>query len=164
MGLRNTIIINGTQELQNKDWKFYNNTRFGFSVLVPGNWIIGLESDNGDGVELYIGNPNINICVFASFYIKDVSSSYDNINKPGYRMQRLILDNGLEAELIIGKLSNKVSLEMIQILKNIEYHFNAFITDEFFHDNEKTLIDIIKSYDALKDGWEKGECISANFN
>ena len=162
-GIRETIdnlglfetITNTVHENKPEDWQSYYNSRFGFSIKVPINWTIGLESDNGDGVELYIGNPEIDIRAYASFYLKDISSPYDKIGQPGYRGQRLRLINELEAELIIGKFPDKITYEMIQIIRNIEYHFYAHVPLEFFNKNEQVLLSIVKNFNALLNGIEK---------
>jgi len=136
------------------DWKLYYNGRFGFSVQYPPDWGIGRESDNGDGVELYIGNPEVDIRAYAFFYNPEYESPYKRAGQPGYRMQRLNLNNGLEAELIVGKIENVVTLDMIQIIGKYEYHLLAEVSDIFFEKNESKLLQAIMSFDATCEGIE----------
>jgi len=154
LGLGNGKLPISELPIQFGNWKSYTNHRFGFSIQVPKEWEIGRESDNGDGLELYIGNPMVDIRVYGSFFFQDFSSPYDKIRLPGYRMQRLNLNNGLEAELIIGTLDDKIELDMFQVIGNFEYHFYAFVSREFFIMNETSLFSVIKSFNAMLDGVE----------
>ncbi len=125
----------------------YVNSRYGYSIAYPATWTAGEESDNGDGKMLYVGNPDIDIRVYAANYMEDVSDPYHNDDKHVQR-QRVAFDNGKEGTLVIGKEDNKIVYDMVYVSKNdVEYHFYANVPQTFFDQNEKLLLRVAKSLD-----------------
>lgn len=139
---------NTTEEAKEEtEWEKYVNSRFNFSINYPSDWTIGQESQNGDGVNLYIGNRDIRILVYGSNYNVETTDPYLNANREGFQRQWLVLDNGLDAALILGKENGKVIYEMVLIEEGIEYNFYAEMSEKFFNENEKLLIKVIKGFD-----------------
>ncbi len=125
----------------------YVNSRYGYSIAYPATWTAGEEADNGDGKILYVGNPDIDIRVYASNYMEDVSDPYHNEDNHVQR-QRVAFDNGKEGTLVIGKEDNKVLYDMVYVSKDdVEYHFYANVPQSFFDQNEKVLLKVAKSLD-----------------
>ncbi|MFJ6266473.1 hypothetical protein ACIQGW_15990 [Lysinibacillus xylanilyticus] len=138
-------------EIQSKsvEWEKYVNSKFGFSVNYPPDWNIGEESDNEDGINLYIGNPDVQILAFASYYMEEISNPYGNAENDGFDIQRITLDNGKSADLIVGKLDQMVNYELVFISNDIIYNVKAEVSKSFFDKNEDTLLKVVKSLDAL---------------
>ncbi|MNI11060.1 hypothetical protein D3C73_641900 [compost metagenome] len=125
----------------------YVNARYGFSIKYPAEWTAGEESDNGDGKILYVGNPDVDIRVYASNYLEGISNPYQQEDK-NFQLQKIKLDNGEEATLMIGKQNDKVVYEMVYISQSdVEYHFYVNVSDNFFQNNEKVLLKVAKSMD-----------------
>ncbi len=125
----------------------YVNSRYGYSIAYPATWTAGEESDNGDGKMLYVGNPDINIGVYAANYIEDVSDPYHHDDQYVQR-QRVAFDSGKEGTLVIGKEDNQIVYDMVYVSKNkVEYHFYAKVPQTFFDQNEKLLLKVAKSLD-----------------
>ncbi len=125
----------------------YVNGRYGYSIDYPTTWTAGEESDNGDGKILYVGNPDIDIRVYAANYMEDVSDPYHNEDKHVKR-QRVMLDNGKEGTLVTGKEGDKIMYDMAYVSQNdVEYHFYAEVSPKFFEQNEKLLLSVAKSLD-----------------
>jgi len=131
----------------NVGWENYLNSKFGFSVKYPANWSIGEESDNGDGINLYVGNPDVSVLAYAYHYI-EVSNPYESAEKDGFTRQRLILDNGKSADLILGKLDQKIFYELVLIENDVVYNVFAEVSDSFFEKNEDKLLKVVKSLDV----------------
>ena len=129
------------------EWESYMNSQFGFSVQFPSNWSIGEESDNGDGINLYVGNPDLSVLAFASHYFED-SNPCESAEKDGFTRQRLILDNGKSADLILGKLDEKIFYELVLIENDVVYNVYAEVSDSFFEKNEDKLLKVLKSLDV----------------
>lgn len=130
-----------------QDWQQYVNSRYDFTISFPPSWPRGEESENGDGIQLYIGNPDIDIRVYAAHIIEGISEPYSNANRPGFRQQRIQLNNGRGADLIIGRETSIVHYEMVVVSNDIEYHFYARVTEEFYKQNEQTLLETAKGFD-----------------
>lgn len=125
----------------------YVNSRYGYSIAYPATWTAGEEADNGDGKILYVGNPDIDIRVYASNYMEDVSDPYHNDDNHVQR-QRVAFNNGKEGTLVIGKEDNKILYDMVYVSKDdVEYHFYANVPQSFFDQNEKVLLKVAKSLD-----------------
>lgn len=132
-----------------KDQAFtsYVNGRYGFSIVYPTDWTTGEESDNGDGKILYVGNPDIDIRVYAANEIEGVSDPYHQQDK-NVQQQRVKLDNGKEGTLVTGKEDNYINYDMVYVSKSdVEYHFYAKVSQTFFDQNEKVLLKVAKSLD-----------------
>lgn len=129
------------------EWEKYINSKFGFSVNYPPDWPIGEESDNGDGINLYVGNPDVQILAFASLYLEEVSNPYESAENNGFDIQRITLDNGKSADLIIGKLDEKVYYELVFIGNDVIYNVKAEVSKSFFDKNEDILLKVVKSLD-----------------
>lgn len=128
------------------EWESYLNSKFGFTVKFPPKWSIGEESDNGDGINLYVGNPEVSVLAFASHYYEDFNP-YESTEKDGFTRQRLILDNGKSADLILGKLDEKVFYELVLIENDVVYKVYAEVSESFFEKNEDKLLKVAKSLD-----------------
>lgn len=130
------------------EWESYINSRFGFSVEYPSNWPIGEESDNGDGINLYVGNPDVRVLVYASYYIEEISDLYESVEYDGFERQRVTLDNGKSADLILGKIEGKVFYKLVFIDNDVVYNVNAEVSESFFEENEGVLLKVVKSLDV----------------
>ena len=115
----------------------------------PPDWHIGEESDNEDGINLYVGNPDVRILTYASHYMEEISDPYESARNYGFDIQRITLDNGKSADLILGKLDEKVHYELVFIDNDVIYNVNAEVSESFFEKNEGILLKVIKSLDTL---------------
>jgi len=129
-----------------QDWQRYVNARYNFTIQFPPSWPEGVESDNGDGIQLFVENPDRDIRVYAAHVIEGISEPYGRANQPGFQQQRIQLNSGREATLIIGDTNGRVHFEMVVVADDIEYHFYASITEQFYQRNESTLRAIVKSF------------------
>jgi uncharacterized protein YcfL len=135
-------------EITDKQWNVYSNARYGFSISYPSYWTTGEEADNGDGKSLYIGNPDVEILVYASNYIEDISDPYHTKDE-NVQLQKTKLDNGYESALIVGRQEGKILYDMVYLsTQDIEYHFYAIVSEKFFEDNEQILLKVAKSLDC----------------
>ena len=129
-----------------EEWTYYSNGRFGYTIKYPIKWVAGEEAENGDGKILYIGNPDIDIRVYGGHYMEGISDIYHNEN---LARQYTKLENGYEAVLLLGKENGKVIYDMVYISsEDIEYHFYAEVSEQFFADNEKILLEVARSLDT----------------
>ncbi|WP_028592254.1 hypothetical protein [Paenibacillus massiliensis] len=109
----------------------------------PADWTAGEEADNGDGKLLYVGNPDIDIRVYANHYLEEIDSS---ASSQSIKYQRLKLDSGVIADLLVGYEQEMVRMEMFWVSEeDIEYHFAVTVDRDFFDENEKTLLRVAKS-------------------
>jgi hypothetical protein len=133
------IIINTIE------WITYANPRFGYIIKIPSYWPIGEEATNGDGIQLYVGNPDIDIRVWGAhvmFKIKRNPSFFTT-------QERLHLHNGIETVLYSKKEKNKITHAIYEEDKNYEYCFESSVTMAFFKENESILYEVIKSFDFM---------------
>ncbi len=147
------VIINSPTAPITTTWKKYNNTRFGFSVEYPTEWEEGADPQNGDGLNLFTGDPDIDIRVYARFNLFDDPCAESDNEKS--TPQRLILKTETEEELYIVKRNGIVEYCMSIVDSGIDYRFSANITNEFFDKNKLILIKLIKSFEFI-DGEERG--------
>ncbi|WP_434752741.1 hypothetical protein [Paenibacillus amylolyticus] len=127
-------------------WNTYHNSRFGFSISYPGDWTAGEESDNGDGKQLYVGNPDVDIRAYGS----QVFEGVENTVSESMKYQSLKLDSGIKADMWVGYENDMVVLEVSWMSDSeIEYHYYVKVSKEFFDQNEKTIIRIAKSMKAI---------------
>lgn len=133
------IIIN------NIKWITYPNTRFGFTIKIPSYWPIGKESTNGDGIQLYVGNRNIDIRVWGAHAIFKINRDTSDFTT----YQRLYLHNGTKIILYSKKENNKVIHVIYEKDDKFEYCFSSSVTSAFFKKNESILYEIIKSFDFI---------------
>ena len=139
--------INTEKKSENTEdeWNVYSNARYGYSIRYPSEWTSGEEADNGDGKRLYIGNPDVDITVYASNYMEGISDPYHN-DEGNVQAQLTKLDNGYESVLIVGKQDGKILYDMVYIsTEDVEYHFHAIISENFFEGNEQILLKVAKS-------------------
>ncbi|WP_322906440.1 hypothetical protein [Paenibacillus campi] len=126
----------------------YVNARYGYSIAYPATWTAGEESDNGDGKPLYVGNPDIEISVYAANYMKDVSDPYHDDDQHVQR-QQVVLDNGKKGTLVIGKEGKQILYDMVYVSKDdVEYHFYAKVRQPFWAQHAKLLLKVAKSLDV----------------
>jgi hypothetical protein len=64
---------------------------------------------------------------------------FKNAEKPDFKLEKVKLDSGVDANLIIGEENNKVKYEMNFIQNDIEYDFYAELPPTFFKENELNL-------------------------
>ncbi len=140
--------IKAAEERDEAKWNFYYNSRFGFSIKYPLGWTAGEESDNGDGKALYVGNPDVDIIMYAHYYNEDLSP----YNYPdSLRLQRLKLDSGIEADMLIGYENERYVMDVFAISsEDIEYHYKVNVSKEFFNKNEDVLLKVAKSINFPK--------------
>jgi len=152
--LLSAVLFSGcaTDHHPEKNWETYTNTRYGFSIQYPSDWPIGMESDNGDGIQLYIGNPDADIRAYAAIYDPEISDAF-LIQDENIKRQPATLDNGAPSTLLAGKENGVVHFEMVYISETdppIEFHFYAKVSEQFFQDNEKILMKIARSMNPNK--------------
>lgn len=126
-------------------WKTYENMRFAYSIYYPSSWIIGEQSQNGDGVSLYEGDPDNEILVYGSLYIDEISEPFADAEKEGFTLEKITLDNGDVADIIVGMEDGKVLFKVIFIEDEVIYTFYAKVTPEFFDENVGLLLQTAKS-------------------
>ncbi|KOY81265.1 hypothetical protein I6G82_02795 [Lysinibacillus macroides] len=136
-------------KIKSAEWETYLNSKYGFSVNYPPDWHIGEESDNEDGINLYVGNPDVRILTYAAHYMEEISDPYESAKNYGFDIQRITLDNGKSADLILGNLDEKVHYELVFIDNDVIYNINAEVSKSFFEKNEDILLKVIKSLDTL---------------
>lgn len=142
----NTNINDSEHEID--EWTYYSNGRFGYTIKYPASWVAGEEAENGDGKILYIGNPDIDIRVYGGHYMEGITDIYHDENLV---RQYTKLENGNEAVLLLGKESGKVIYDMVYVSsEDMVYHFYAEVTEQFFADNEKILLEVAMSLDTPK--------------
>ncbi|MFE6074953.1 hypothetical protein ACFVQB_10805 [Paenibacillus sp. NPDC057886] len=90
--------INAVSEKNEMEWVTYQNSRFGYSITYPADWTAGEESDNGDGKELYVGNPDVDIRAYASQHFEGI----EILVSESMRYQSLKLDSGIRADMLVG--------------------------------------------------------------
>lgn len=143
-----TIAVTNKDDSQQKkeeERSSYSNTRFGFTIKYPSSWVTGDESENGDGKILYTGN-DIDIRVYGSQHMEGITDIQQNekLDKKNIK-----LENGNQAILLLGKENGNVIYDMVYVSsEDIEYHFYAAVTEEFFADNEKILLEVARSLDT----------------
>ena len=126
-------------------WITYANMRFGYAIKIPSYWPIGKEATNGDGIQLYVGKPNIDIRVWGAhvmFKIKRNPSFFTT-------QERLHLHNGIETILYSKKEKNKITHAIYEEDKDYEYCFKSSVTMAFFKENESIFYEIIRSFDFV---------------
>ncbi|WP_154984617.1 PsbP-related protein [Paenibacillus xylanexedens] len=127
-------------------WTTYHNSRFGFSISYPGDWTAGEESDNGDGKQLYVGNPDVDIRAYGS----QVFEGVENAVSESMKYQSLKLDSEIKADMWVGYEDDMVVIEVSWMSDDeIEYHYYVKVSKDFFDRNENTIIRIAKSMKAI---------------
>ena len=127
------------------EWITYANMRFGYTIKIPSYWPIGKEATNGDGIQLYVGNPNIDIRVFGALAM----FKWERNTSIFTTRERLRLHNGIETVLYSKKEKNHVTHAIYEKDKKFEYCFEFSVTKAFFKENESILYEIIKSFDFI---------------
>jgi len=127
------------------EWISYANMRFGYIIKIPSYWPIGEEATNGDGIQLYDGNPDIDIRVWGAHTMFKIERNTTNFTTH----QRLHLHNGIETILYSKKENNKVIHAVYEKDDKFEYCFLSSVTSTFFKENESILYEIIKSFDFI---------------
>ncbi|MNE22791.1 hypothetical protein D3C76_244860 [compost metagenome] len=124
-----------------KHWSTYYNVKYGYSINYPDTWEVGEESDAGDGKALYIGNPDVDIRVYAGFYFEQADNS-------DLTLQNIKLDNGYRALMSVGNEEGKYVVKLSYVNQNeIQYSFYAKVSEAFFKENEKLILNVAKSFD-----------------
>jgi len=117
--------------------KTYVNERYGFSIDYPGDWIAGEESQNGDGKPLYIGNPDVDIRVYGAFHFPE----FDNYVDKDVTFQQSKLNSGEEVTIALWNENGNYLFDMVYVSsENVEYHFYANVSADFYKANEKILL------------------------
>ncbi|WP_440116676.1 PsbP-related protein [Paenibacillus sp. QZ-Y1] len=141
-----STYMNVENEKRDVEWNTYHNSRFGFSISYPSDWTAGEESDNGDGKQLYVGNPDIDIRAYGSHVFEGIEDSVSESMK----YQSLKLDSGVKADMWVGYEDGMVVLELSWMSDDkIEYHYYVKVSKDFFDQNDKTILRIAKSMKAI---------------
>lgn len=133
------IIINTIE------WITYANPRFGYIIKIPSYWPIGEEATNGDGIQLYVGNPDIDIRVWGAHAMFKAGRNHSIFTT----RERLRLHNGIEIILYSKKEKNQITHSIYEEDKNYKYCFTSSVTMAFFKENESILYEVIKSFDFM---------------
>jgi hypothetical protein len=143
------VLPSNSEQLNTtKDWKKYWNARYGFEIKYPAEWEDGEESDNGDGMLLYIGDPDIRIAASAINNVEGTTLD-DSLSRLTY--QKIKLDDGGNGDLYIGKEERKNFLYLKQYKGNVEYTFDVEVPSEFYDKNYKILMSVAKSFHVLEE-------------
>jgi len=134
------------------EWITYANPRFGYTIKIPSYWPIGSEATNGDGIQLYVGNPDIDIRVFGALAM----FKWERNTSIFTTHERLHLHNGIETVLYSKKEKNKVAHAIYGKDKKFEYCFESSVSTAFFKENESILYEIIKSFDFSHEDYGHG--------
>ena len=126
-----------------QSWARYENARYGFSVEYPEQWAQGAESDNGDGLILFLGDPDIDIRVYAAQHRPDFSC-FETIGQQS-EIQRLTLNTGTIEDLYISKIDKDIKYCMRITDSKIDCYFYAKVPGKFFEENRLSLIYVAKS-------------------
>ena len=129
-------------------WKTYENWRFVYSIHYPSSWNVGEQSENGDGLIFYEGDPNNDIRIYGSLYDADLYDPYSDASKDGFTTDKITLNNGDEADYIVGMEDGKVLFKVIFIEDYVVYTFYANVTVDFFDENVGLLVQTAKSLDV----------------
>lgn len=130
-------------QMNSIEWITYANMRFGYAIKIPSYWPIGKEATNGDGIQLYVGKPYIDIRIFGALAM----FKWERNTSIFTTHERLHLQNGIETVLYSKKEKNKVAHAIYEKDKRFEYCFESSVTKAFFKENESILYEIIKSFD-----------------
>lgn len=144
-------VKNITSTISKTKWITYKNQRFGFSVSYPSDWEVGPESDSSNGKVLFLGDPDVDVRAYAMFYEPGLSCSDKN---DGVTPQLLEIKHERKEHIYIRKQSNTVSYCMSLTDSGNEYYITAKVTNEFFKENKKKIIEMAKSF-ALLNGVER---------
>ena len=134
------------------EWITYANPRFGYTIKIPSYWPIGKEATNGDGIQLYVGNSNIDIRVFGALAM----FKWERNTSIFTTRERLRLHNGIETVLYSKKEKNHVTHAIYEKDKKFEYCFESSVTTAFFKENESILYEIIKSFNFSHEDYGHG--------
>ena len=144
----NQFDIESEDETDYEQWNIYENMRFAYSIYYPSSWIIGEQSQNGDGVSLYEGDPDNDIRIYGSLYDADLYDPYSDASKDGFTTDKITLNNSDEADYIVGMEDGKVLFKVIFIEDYVVYTFYANVTVDFFEENVELLVQTAKSLDV----------------
>lgn len=127
----------------------YANERYKYKITYPAKWISGEEFDNGDGKALYIGNPDVDIRVYGVNYIEGITDAFSELKLP---QQKILLDNGLEAQMFLGKVNDKYIAKVYYNSEEnqTQYFFSYEVSKEFYNKNEQILLKVAKSFNMQK--------------
>lgn len=139
--------LSAKQATIKKEWQTYSNARYRFAIDFPKSWRVEKESDNGDGISLYTGNPNVDIRAFASPCLKSCSSS---AKETSFKNQVIRLNHSQRANLISGIEDNQIIYKVSFSLKDIEYTFYSKTPKAFFRSNKENLERMGKSLRVLE--------------
>ena len=144
----NQFDIESEDEMDYEQWNIYENMRFAYSIYYPSSWIIGEQSQNGDGVSLYEGDPDNDIRIYGSLYDADLYDPYSDASKDGFTTDKITLNNSDEADYIVGMEDGKVLFKVIFIEDYVVHTFYANVTVDFFDENVELLVQTAKSLDV----------------
>lgn len=146
----NQFDLEAEDETDYEQWNIYENMRFAYSIYYPSSWIIGEQSQNGDGVSLYEGDPDNDIRIYGSLYDADLYDPYSDASKDGFTTDKITLNNGDEADYLVGMEDGKVLFKVIFTEDYVVYTFYANVTVDFFDENVDLLVQTAKSLDVKK--------------
>ena len=133
-----------------ENWQEYVNQRFGFSIKFPKSWPRNAGTPDGNGIFLYANDPNIDIRAYGSVSNPFTEPYGGQFNDPNLKREIITLDNGKKATLINGKEAGQILYFVVLQESGIFYQLEARITEQFFKENEKTLLKVAKSLNILQ--------------
>ena len=133
-----------------ENWQEYVNQRFRFSIKFPKSWPRNTGTPDGNGIFLYANDPNIDIRAYGSVSNPFTEPYGGQFNDPNLKRQIITLDNGKKATLINGKEAGQIIYFVVLQERGIFYQLEARVTEQFFKENEKTLLKVAKSLNILQ--------------
>jgi hypothetical protein len=121
----------------------------------PADWPRGRESDNGDGIQLYGGDPDVLISAFASQYSVH-SVPYGRLREAGFRAEPFLLNDGTQAQLVLGRENGQLVRDMVVITRGVEFHVYAKVSEAFFRANEAALLRVMKGLRVFRPAFASG--------
>jgi hypothetical protein len=134
-------------EGQQVEWATYVNTRFKFAIKYPASWPVGAESENGDGIRLYIGDPEVEVSVFASQHYEDIAPL--EVNRDGLLSSKFSFKSGLSGEVLYGWRNGWRIFTAFFVEDNRVVQFWARGPDDFIRHNERMLYAMALSLSPL---------------
>lgn len=129
----------------------YYNARFGFEVTYPADWFPGKEADNGDGLELYVGNPDVDIRVYGCFILEGINEELEPLTAD-QRIQWVTLESGHEARVDSAKAEGTIFLRMTSDVNPVRYTLEIRTSQQFYEKHESTLRELMQSFKITGQG------------
>ena len=140
-----TTSIRQQGTIDTSSWQIYFNRRFGFSIRFPESWTRGQEATNGDGIILNVDEVDAYISAYGNLNPWLGIDSYGLAKRDGFRRSNIVLDNGTEGVLIVGREGSNIQYLMVVARSDEAYFFDAKMTEDFYRVNQSLLMHIAKS-------------------